>query len=128
MSKCKRCGDFEATHCTGCLVECMEEVVVEAMEDSNVRPEVTKFAEIMEKQLKANEHKGGWKRCDSSFLMKELQRNYDALWALQPDEDKAQILRRAANIANFAMMIADNWGGLGEGENDEGRKERPGNG
>lgn len=80
MSKCLRCGDYEATHCTACLVDCME--------DRNIRPEVAMFAEEMEKQLKANEHKGGWKHCDSSFLMKELQRNYDELWALQPDEDK----------------------------------------
>lgn len=75
-----------------------------------LRPEVQKFAEEMEKQLRANEHKGGWEDCDSGFLMSELEKNFNALWRLQPS-DKAGILRRATNIANFAMMIADNWGG-----------------
>ena len=76
---------------------------------------VNVFAEEMEKQLQANEHKGDWRDCDSSFLMKELQRNYDELWTLQFN-DKTNILRRCANIANFAMMMADNWGGLMERE------------
>ena len=107
MAICKRCGVNVGVYCTTCLVDCME--------DRDIRPEVAMFAEVMEKQLKANENKGGWKHCDSSFLMKELQRNYDALWSLDY-EDKAHILRRAANIANFAMMIADNWGRLKEGE------------
>ena len=77
----------------------------------NLRSEVQRFAKEMEKQLQANEHKGGWEDCDSGFLMSELEKNFNALWRLQPS-DKAGILRRATNIANFAMMIADNWGGL----------------
>ena len=79
-----------------------------------IRSEVQRFAKEMEKQLQANEHKGGWEDCDSGFLMSELEKNFNALWRLQPS-DKAGILRRATNIANFAMMIADNWGGLMEG-------------
>ncbi len=76
-----------------------------------LRPEVQRFAEAMERRLRANEHKSGWQSCDSSFLMGELEKNYDALWKLQPT-DKVDILCRCANIANFAMMIADNWGRL----------------
>lgn len=30
------------------------------------------------------------------------------------EESEKDILRRCANIANFAMMIADNYGGLGD--------------
>lgn len=76
-----------------------------------LRPEVQKFAEKMELQLRANEHKIGWKKCSDGFLMGELKKNYYALWGMSPWDEKI-ILRRAANIANFAMMIADNWGGL----------------
>ena len=33
-----------------------------------LRSEVQKFAEEMEKQLQANEHKGGWKDCTQGQL------------------------------------------------------------
>ncbi len=82
----------------------------------NYRPEVLKFAEAMELQLQANEYKGGWKDCSSKFLLSELQKNYNSLGELLPS-DKKNVLRRTANIANFAMMIANNWGGLAEEEN-----------
>lgn len=92
-----------------------------------LRPEVQRFAEEMEKQLQTLKHKGVWKKCTATFLLKEIQKNYNALGfpvfvaqvhtlPLLYPEDKENILRRATNIANFAMMIADNWGGLIEKE------------
>lgn len=79
-----------------------------------LRPEVQRFAEEMEKQLQANEHKGGWKECHFSYLIDETFRNYDRMVTHFTKNDTPAILRRAANIANFAMMVADNWGGLME--------------
>lgn len=79
---------------------------------SRPRPKVRKFAWEMEKQLRANEYKGGWKNCDSDFLLNELKKNYNKVWMLCAGDP--EVLRRCANIANFAMMIADNWGGLTE--------------
>lgn len=94
------------------------------------RPEAARFAEEMENQLQANEEKGGWKDSDRRFLLSELTKNYNHLerllvWFEGPGnvcrstlisrESEKDILRRAANIANFAMMIADNFGGLMEG-------------
>ncbi len=32
VSKCLRCGDYEATHCTGCLVDCMGDSETRATE------------------------------------------------------------------------------------------------
>jgi len=77
-----------------------------------LRPEVKRFAEEMERQLRNNDHKGGWENCDRTFLLNELVKNYKALLATGKKEN---ILRRCVNIANFAMMIADNWGGLMKG-------------
>lgn len=76
------------------------------------RPVVTCFAEEMEEQLQANEHKGGWKSCDEDCLWDELTKNITILDFALANSDTPEVLRRCANIANFAMMIADNFGGL----------------
>lgn len=77
------------------------------------RPVVETFAEEMEKQLKANDHKGGWETSTNYWLMEGLKKNLAALRTCVNQEPKVliqqeEIMRRAANIANFAMMIADN--------------------
>lgn len=75
------------------------------------RKEVMKFASYMENQLAVNEHKGHWHREHQEFLFREMARNVSKLYeALNTDKDKAEVTIRAANIANFAMMIADNEG------------------
>lgn len=80
-----------------------------------LRPEVQRFAEEMERQLQANEHKGGWEDCTQEFLLSELNKNkvrlLEAIYGHNPIRREEKILRRCANIANFAMMVADNWGG-----------------
>ena len=87
------------------------------MSEDYLRPEVQKFAEEMEKQLRANEHKGGWKDCDKDFLYSELMKNITTLVvALMFNNQEEHITRRCANIANFAMMIADNFGAKAGGE------------
>ena len=84
-----------------------------------LRLEVQKFAEEMEKQLKVNEHKGHWGDCDEGFLYAEMLNNAHILGNAMSAGFKGNrnevVKRRCANIANFAMMIADNWG-RGEGE------------
>ncbi len=78
-----------------------------------MRPAVKYFAETMEKRLMENEHKGGWKDCKPEFLLSELRKNLAYLEEnLNKGETKEDVCRRAANIANFAMMIANNWGGI----------------
>ena len=76
------------------------------------RPIVREFAKEMEKQLSANEHKGGWKTCSSGFLMDELKCNCEKLrWAMNRG-DQEEVIKRSANIANFSMMLAENEGKL----------------
>ena len=84
----------------------------------DVRPETKWFAAEMEKQLKANDHKGGWQDCDIWWLFKRLdQEKYELVKAIMNLEKywaeplsplyAAQLIKEAADVANFAMMIAD---------------------
>ena len=72
------------------------------------RPAVKEFAILMEKQLRANDHKGGWCKCSYGSLMDELYPNYRKLSEAIDSGDLEGIIKRAANVANFAMMISDN--------------------
>jgi hypothetical protein len=76
------------------------------------RKVVREFAFDMESQLEANEHKKGWHKEYHQFLSNELNKNLTALCLelRKVDKDKHEITIRCANIANYAMMIADNEG------------------
>ncbi|AOZ91598.1 hypothetical protein [Paenibacillus crassostreae] len=70
-----------------------------------VRTEIAEFSEEMEKQLKANVHKGGWENYTYQYLRNELEKNFRKL---MKRTSHSEFRRRCANIANFAMMLADN--------------------
>ena len=80
----------------------------------DLRKSVDSFADEMMGQLVANRGKGHWADCPSHFLIDELNKNLNYLAASVEEGDKDTVRRRAANVANFAMMIADNrdkqWG------------------
>ncbi|KHF33430.1 hypothetical protein [Paenibacillus sp. USDA918EY] len=69
------------------------------------RPEVAEFSKQMEKQLQANEHKGGWENYTNQFLRNELEKNFRKLMRCSSHDEYR---RRCANIANFAMMLSEN--------------------
>lgn len=76
--------------------------------------EVIRFAAVMEEKLIANSHKGGWDGLSNRYLLRrlrtevrELERELDC-----PFPKPKKIAKECADIANFAMMIADNSGGL----------------
>lgn len=69
-----------------------------------LRPVVLKFAEVMERQLRKNDWKGHWGCCTGSYLFNRLRGEVNEL-ARAPAQDR---LAEAADVANFAMMIADN--------------------
>jgi len=77
-----------------------------------VRPVVKWFSEQMEAALKRNDHKGGWK----GMLWDELiERIEDETKELKDEcdsfpKDKDRVIKEAADVANFAMMIAENYG------------------
>ncbi len=74
-----------------------------------LRPEVLAFALAMEKRLRENDHKGGWHEASDQYLLRRLYEEVIELqWALaEPQEDN--VIREAADVANFSMMLADNW-------------------
>lgn len=80
-----------------------------------LRPEVRAFAEVMEAQLRRNDHKPGWKHDEPDALLKRLREETEELQEVcdeQTSDSGPEILREAADVANFAMMIADVCGGL----------------
>ncbi|ARF70707.1 hypothetical protein B7C51_24855 (plasmid) [Paenibacillus larvae subsp. pulvifaciens] len=82
-------------------------------EEIKLRPEVQWFAEQMELKLRENDHKGGWADCLIEHLLRQVPREYrELLKALLWDDLPDEVIREAADIANYAMMIADrhrNW-------------------
>jgi NTP pyrophosphatase (non-canonical NTP hydrolase) len=80
-----------------------------------VRPEVARFAELMEQKLRANDHKGHWRGSSLSYLIARLREEcgelIDAV-LYEEDSTPGHITEEAADVANFAMFIADVAGAL----------------
>jgi hypothetical protein len=89
-----------------------------------LRPQVVAFAHLMESKLRENDHKGGWEHCDLDWLLKRLKEEAEEIAGPLPlvhDLSRSRVERKelaraigreAADVANFAMMIADNVGAL----------------
>jgi NTP pyrophosphatase (non-canonical NTP hydrolase) len=73
-----------------------------------LRPVLARFAEEMESKLKANDHKGGWRNDSPWALLERLREEEEELaTAIARCASPEEIRAEAANVANFAMMIAD---------------------
>lgn len=74
------------------------------------RDEVLEFSEDMEHQLSNNDHKGHWSGCTNAYLLRRLETECRELRReLEKSRVKPErVIREAADVANFAMMIADN--------------------
>lgn len=70
-----------------------------------LRQEVRDFAEAMEMALQENAWKGHWRHCTGTYLFNRLRGEVNELARAK---DAAERLKEAADVANFAMMIADN--------------------
>lgn len=96
------------------------------MTDLDLRPAVLWFAQQMELKLRRNDHKGGWRGIGMQYAQRrmreealELERAIEEFTYHNSDgspiseqeivEAKNAIVREAADVANFAMMIADEW-------------------
>ena len=72
------------------------------------RREVAWFACQMEQQLVLNDHKGGWTDCGTEWLLTRLLEEARELSvALTSCSPLERVVKEAADVANFAMMIAD---------------------
>lgn len=97
------------------------EKALELPEPEGLREPVRWFAELMEVKLRENDHKGGWQDCSLDWLVERLYEEAKELWVeidrVEPEAD--QIVREATDVANFAMMIADNARRATSGEQKE---------
>jgi NTP pyrophosphatase (non-canonical NTP hydrolase) len=77
-----------------------------------LRPQVLRFAIAMEKKLRENDHKGGWEDCENDYLFGRLKEETEELLEAVEcsfDISSKEVLSEAADVANFALMIADNY-------------------
>ena len=91
-----------------------------------LRPALLRFALEMERKLKANDHhKSGWEENDNGDLLtRVLDEARELRYEIESrDPLPERVIEEAADLANFAMMIADNAGlrpcateALGKGE------------
>lgn len=73
-------------------------------------PEVLRMAKFMEKKLFANSDKGGWRGMSNQFLsMRITQEKKELIRAIQQFRTPDEVWAEAADISNFAMMLADNY-------------------
>ncbi|MDB5057220.1 MAG: hypothetical protein JWO59_692 [Chloroflexi bacterium] len=77
------------------------------MEAIDVRPEVAQFALAMEERLRANVHKNGKLNNEPIAVMIRLEQEAGELRrAISSGESPERLRDEAADVANFAMMIA----------------------
>lgn len=77
-----------------------------------LRPEVMAFAIEMEKKLRKNNGRNrrrGWKAMKRGEISRRIWIEWDEL---RRADDPDEILDECCDIANFAMMMADNHGSL----------------
>lgn len=72
-----------------------------------MRKEIKDFATIMETKMLLNEHKGGHERLKVEELMKLLHQEVRELKAAIDDKDYKNVIMECADVANYAMMLAD---------------------
>lgn len=85
------------------------------LKQEGIRDEVAQFAALMERKLKANDHKDHWSDSGMSYLLKRLREELvelERILLAQSVPTTEEVAGEAADVANFAMMIADNFGAL----------------
>ena len=91
----------------------------ERRDASTTRPVVAWFSGVMEERLRANDHKGGWSHCSQRFLLARIfEEIFELEAAIENGAIPADIESEAADVANFAMMLADVCGGAGRRHKD----------
>lgn len=93
----------------------MQDGVIEV---SDIRPEVTAFAKAMERKLRDNDYKGGWKDMPIDAMWKRVIQELAELIGCHEDSDvlakDLRFLDEAADVANYLMMMCDVRGHLQE--------------
>ena len=83
------------------------------------RKALIRFSSEMEKVLRENDYKDGWDGCTREYLFYALQREVFELFEVlkpnqhhtifgNPEINPEKVIKECCDVANFAMMIADN--------------------
>lgn len=76
-----------------------------------LRDPLQKFAIEMERQLRENDHKDGWDGLSMQQLINRVRQETgeleQAIQKARRDDSWGKVIEEAADVANFAMMIAD---------------------
>lgn len=82
---------------------------LEAVFRQGTRESVVWFGAQMEVKLRGNDHKGGWENVGAAKLFTLLLGEVEELReAVLEEHTPPRLIDEAADVANFAMMIADN--------------------
>ena len=80
-------------------------------EDIELRPELETFAQFMEMRLRANDWKGGRQNMTTQEILTRIaQETAELRWAAERNMGASAIRQEAADIANFCLFMADNFG------------------
>ena len=77
-------------------------------QDIQPRQELLDFTKIMEYKLQQNDDKGGWNGSPYGYLLSGIHRETSELSHSLTHGTLFETLCECSDVANFAMMIADN--------------------
>jgi NTP pyrophosphatase (non-canonical NTP hydrolase) len=69
---------------------------------------VIRFVDVMLEKLDENRHKDHWSGMSQKWLLNRLRQETGELSRAIKRGNATEIAREAADVSNFAMMIADN--------------------
>ncbi len=103
--------DVNALAGTPGVMKSLSAVLDAAAQWDALREPLQRFATLMEETLRKHDDRGGWENCREVWL---LQRLREETLELEDAMGRGQssVPSEAADVANFAMMIADNSGWL----------------
>lgn len=86
----------------------MQSTTINPLQMVRIETAVNRLAGYMIEKLQKNAHKGDWLQCDLEFLFRRLEDERQELTsAVESGLHPEEVLREAADVANFAMMIAE---------------------
>jgi NTP pyrophosphatase (non-canonical NTP hydrolase) len=79
--------------------------MIDPSEYQRLEQKVLRFSGEMVEKLALNDHKGGWDGEDPAWLLDRLQEELNEL--REAVEVGGDVIGEAADVANFALMVAD---------------------
>ncbi len=80
---------------------------MEQLTINDVRPEVISFALDMERILRLNDYKGGWKQESIFYLTMNLRKEYIEVMECIEEYDYIHLSYELTDLANTCMMLND---------------------